>query len=170
MDRTMRCMLVALLIVGCGFSGSGDSKDNKVLAQNVNSLATLNNDYYAEGIKQLKNGNVQQAVIDFERQVRDNPKDVRAYSVLGNIYMKAGKLHEAKIALEIAANLDQQSAEIYFSLTQCYDRMGERAKAVESITKSMILYRQAGDEENFKRSAAILQVFKSQAAQSQAAQ
>jgi Tfp pilus assembly protein PilF len=156
MQRPTILVLISFLITGCG-SPTEKSFHKKTIAtqniSNINKKAKVN--YYVVGINHLKKGNFQEAVINFEKQLKENPKDLRAYLMLGNIYMKANQLDSAKAVLELGIKLDPQNPEIYFSLAQCYDRLVDNQNAIEAIKKSASIYKAQNDEANFKKAVAV---------------
>ena len=107
-------------------------------------------DLYQKGLNLFSQGNIQEAVITLGKNLKENTGDIRTCPVSGNIYMKADKLNDAKAVLEIGSKVDSQNPEIYLFLAHCYNRLGNKEKAIENIKKSILIYQQRKDEENFQ--------------------
>jgi tetratricopeptide (TPR) repeat protein len=76
--------------------------------------------------------------------------------------MKAENYTNASAIFEMAANLNPESAEVYFSLAQCYEKLGNKEKAIENIKKSILIYQNRKDQESLEKSVAVLQLLTNQ--------
>jgi O-antigen ligase/Tfp pilus assembly protein PilF len=70
---------------------------------------------------------------EFEKQVAQNSRDVRAYLVLSSLYSDVGKNSEALAAINRALELSPKKQQIYFMLADIYMRTSDGAAAVKAM-------------------------------------
>ncbi|MBI5742637.1 MAG: O-antigen ligase family protein [Candidatus Niyogibacteria bacterium] len=70
---------------------------------------------------------------EFEKQVAENPRDVRAYLVLASLYSDVGRNNEAFTAINKALELSPKKQQIYFMLADIHMRTGDGIAAVKAM-------------------------------------
>lgn len=90
---------------------------------------------------------------ELEQAVRLNPENAAAQAELGNLYLQAGKLEQAKAALEQAIKLVPGVSQYHYYLALAYTRLGlENPAHTEMETYNRL--RQAEDEAQKRRTSA----------------
>lgn len=81
------------------------------LENNPNLLNNLNSSFkkYNQALDYCKNGSRDLAIIQLKKVISQNPNYVRAHQLLALLYMKEGKLVEAKKSLTTAAKIDNNN-------------------------------------------------------------
>ena len=90
---------------------------------------------------------------ELEDAVRTNPQNAAAHDELGNLYLQAGKLEQARAALEQAIKLVPGVSQYHYHLALAYTRLGlEDTAHTEMETYNRL--RQAEDEAQKRRTSA----------------
>ena len=150
----MRKAVVLLLVL---FSMVGCQKKETVSQAAPTPLADSAGDYLQDGRAKLLKGDVLRAVRIFQEAVERNPKDSRAYFVLGETFMRLHQYDKAIESFSTVTQLEDTNGHAYLLLGGCYDLEGDHEKAVDSVKKSVEIFRQKRDAVNFKAAAAVLQ-------------
>ncbi len=114
---------------------------NEILAKDKNHLPSLRN--AAEVTLAL--GRTEQAQALIERWSETEPQNPRPWTLLADIY-KRGR-NDAKLAevLDKISGLTPKDAKAAYAAAQAYRKIGEKAKAVEFLTRAATLDPQNGD-------------------------
>lgn len=105
--------------------GSGEAREQ--LSGYANNI--LRSNLPAEGKEKVYGA----AVREFEKQVTENPQDIRAYLVLSSLYSDTGRNNEALATIRRALELSPKKQQIYFMLADIYMRTGENESAVKAM-------------------------------------
>ena len=145
------CLLLsAFLIYGCG---KDEMPEVDVVQEEVKvkeevekkSVAKLPNlgadaeEYYAFGIKAIKEGDFTLAVQAWEKAVEINPTMVKVYNYLGRAYYTQGMIEGAIDAYKKAAELDPANPQSYINLGIAYRYDDEYELAIEELNKAIEL-------------------------------
>ena len=137
------------IITGCMGTPSHNAKNTK-------RLATQHEDFFKEGIKQLKEKDIKDALISLKRAITQDPTDPKPYIMLGEIYIKAGFYENAVKYLEAASRLMPNDGKLRLELARCYGLSGENKKSIESLKESIELFKAQNDIEDYKKATALL--------------
>lgn len=104
----------------------------------------LMKDNYSEpymylGILEEKNGNIDIAESNYQKAVELNFSE-RGFANLGNFYLRAGDLENAKESFIRAVALSSNINQNYLTLVMIYSSIGENDKALELLNKMIIRY------------------------------
>jgi cytochrome c-type biogenesis protein CcmH/NrfG len=69
--------------------------------------------------------------------VRQNPKNINAWTELGNILMDTSRFQEAIDAYQKALALDPKNVDVIVDMATCYRRTGKSDRAVEEFRKAI---------------------------------
>ncbi len=150
MKKVAIVMLMAGLVAGCGSPQSGAKKTSKA-AQEMAQNKFLN-----EGILHLQKADTGKAVKSFDMAIKQNPTDPRGYIILGQTYMRMNDYDRAIDSLSAASYVAPDQGEVFYLLAINHRLAGNSTLAKQSAQKSIDLFRQKQDAENFKRSLALL--------------
>ncbi len=153
MRHWLNVVLVVLVMVGC----QKREDTAKSIPAATSQEASPRGDYTQISREFLLKGDVVQGIRVLQEAVERDPKDARARFALGQTFMHLKQYDMAIENLKAATELDNSNGHYYLLLGGCYDIKGERALAIENIQKSVEIFRQNRDEENFRTSAAVLQ-------------
>ncbi len=95
--------------------------------------------HYNLGNAYLQNGKQDQAIIEFNRTLRLQPRHARAYNNLGKIYVEQGRLDEAIAAFKHAVAINPGNAKAYNNLGSAYLMEGDVENAIGAIQRSLAL-------------------------------
>lgn len=149
MKRIIAVLLVAALGTGCGLRETEKPKEKVT--------ATPARDYVSEGVLRLQQGDPVAAVRNFDEAIKQNPLDPRPYVLLAQTYMYTKDYHRAIDTLMAATRVAPNDGEVYYLLAVNYNLIKETGRAKASAQKSVEIYGQMRDEENFLKSVALLQ-------------
>lgn len=94
---------------------------------------------FARGVRYLKKGDYQSAIIAFTTVVKNNPDSAQGYFNLGCAYDAAGVVHLAIKSYKKAVEIKPSYSKAYFNLANIYDVVGRKQDAVESYRKLLEL-------------------------------
>ena len=81
----------------------------------------------------------QNEIVQLREAVRQDPKNVNAWTGLGNILMDASRFQEAIGAYQKALELDPKNVDIRVDMGTCYKNIGNPDKAVEEYRKALAI-------------------------------
>ena len=136
-------ILLASFFTGCG---SRETVLEKKQAGNFIEEATV----------LLKKGNVIEAVKIFQKEIVRNPQDTQAPFILAQLLMQLGNYPVAVAYFKRVIELEPDNGRAYLLLGGCYDLQGEKDEAILNVQKSVQIFNQQRDEQNFKQSVVIL--------------
>jgi Tfp pilus assembly protein PilF len=76
-----------------------------------------------------REGKPGEAVVELEASIRLNPRNPRAHSELGDVYLQQRRLGDALSRQRAALELDPQLAQAHYGLARVYERLGDEASA-----------------------------------------
>lgn len=144
-------VVLTVLLVGCGKSDT-TTKNSK----NKEVKAKMMNNHLEQGIANLKNGDVKKSIEELHLALKQDPKNVQIYLMLGDIYMHVKAYDEAIKYLGVAVQLDPNNGMTFVSVAKCYGLMGNQDEAIKSIKRSIILFKSQNDEKNYQGAAMLL--------------
>ncbi len=143
MKKLFYLALSVILLAGC----AGRESDAKTEShQNL----------VAEGADLLKKGDIVQAVKVLQEAVVQDPQDTQAAFILAQLFLKMKNYDQAAGLFQRITEIDPANGHAYLLLGGCYDLLGKRNDAIESVKKSVAVFEQKKDEQNFKQSLAVL--------------
>lgn len=123
--------------------------------QQVASVATP--PMIVSGMGHLRKGEIREAIQSFDEAIKANPKDVQGYLILGQTYMHLKEYNRAIDTLTVATQVDPNNGQAHYLLATNFGLAGNFSMARFQAQKCVEIFRQNQDEENFKRSVALLQ-------------
>ena len=141
--------ILILCVAGCG-----ERKSEEIQAAVVDKAQM---DFMAQGVKYLKESNVRGAVKSFDEAIKQNPKDLRPYLILGETYMHAGQYDRAVDTLTAASYVDPDQGEVYYLLAMSQGLAGHVPEAKINAQKSVIAFEKQKDVPNLKKAMVLLQ-------------
>lgn len=99
-------------------------------------------EHYDLGMKYLREGNYQEAILSFNKAIEIDDKQAVVYIGRGNAYIGLGEAEEnltkALADYEIAVSLDESNPEAYLGIADVYIRRGEYDKALEFLKEALL--------------------------------
>ena len=148
---------VAVLIAGCG------SRAEEPASANTTPAAPAASDnfvpekkFIALGIQDLRKGQPVDAIRSFDAAIKQNPSNPEAYIILGETYMHLKNYDRAIDTLSAATRVAPDQGELYYFLALNYELKGDKDHAKINAQKSFELFRLHQDEDNLKKSLALL--------------
>jgi tetratricopeptide (TPR) repeat protein len=80
-----------------------------------------------------------QAILDYEKAIKLNPKYATAFINRGTVYDALGKHQQAIEDYNMAINLDPKAADIYYNRGICYGSLGNYQSAIMDLSLAIIL-------------------------------
>lgn len=136
---------ISFFLGGCHPSGKAVEKDKK-----------LKSFYITRGKNYAETQNIAHAVITLQEAVKYYPDDPEAYFLIGDLFMGLKDYATARRYFAGVIHLQPDNAFAYLRTAACYDLSGDRRQAVQSVRKSVEIFRQKNDVVNFKVTSEIL--------------
>jgi Tfp pilus assembly protein PilF len=111
----------------------------------------------ATGMDYLRQGDIRQAIKSFDEAIKENPKDVQGYMILGQTYMHMKEYNRAIDTLTVATQVAPDNGQAHYLLATNFGLAGNYSMARVQAQRSAEIFRKNQDENNFKRSVALLQ-------------
>ena len=144
-------VLVSVLIVALlGCSRSDQSKPASGVPEGSKK------DYTAAAMKFLKEGDVKRSVQAFDLAIRQDPRKIENYMMLGEVYLKLNNPASAEDTFGAATRVDPTDGEAYYFLAYSRAIQKKTDLAVEAAKKSVEIFMQKQDKEKFQRAAILL--------------
>jgi len=159
MKNVLLFLTAVVFLAGCGSS----KNEGAAQAPSANQSQTMAaeqasaNPAIATGVDYLHQGDIKGAIKSFDEAIRQNPKDVQAYLVLGQTYMHLKDYNRAIDTFTVATRVAPDNGQAHFLLATNLGLAGNYSLAKLEAQKSLEIFRQNKDELNFKRSVALLQ-------------
>ncbi|HOO57118.1 MAG TPA: tetratricopeptide repeat protein [bacterium] len=96
-------------------------------------------DSYQKGLKLQEEGNVQDALAEFQRAIDSEPDNAFFQNAMGLAKIDAANYDGALANLSRAVSIDPNLPEAYSGLGVCYNAMGEYDKSIDSFKKALEL-------------------------------
>ena len=133
-------MLIAALLTSCGSEGEPAPPTTVPQTPTAAATPTLSAEHHWElGVDYHEQGNVEQAIVQFERAIELDAKESRAHRSLGTVYLEEDRFEESAAAYERAVEIDPDYGEAYGDLTAAYFELGRIEEAVSAGEKALEL-------------------------------
>ena len=119
----------------------------------------------AQGRQFLAQGKMKEAVDAFRMALGVDPKSTPAYLSLSELFMRLGKFSEAQIVLEQAVQNASQDGSVFYLLSVAHQQQGRLTPALLAARQSVEIFKASQDEDNFRKSMALVQSLVKQAGQ-----
>lgn len=159
------CCLIVLS--GCGSpqqttsSSETESQlpvDEKAMAAKARTPSqSMDENFIAQGVEHLQDADTLGAIRNFDEYIKRHPQDPRGYIILGQTYMRLNDYPRAIDTFSAATRVAPDQGDLYYFLAMNYGLNNNLDMAIASAQKSVVLFREQKDEENFLRSLALLQ-------------
>ncbi len=161
MKKALMIFVLVAIFAGCGEAKKNDGAKAVTGAvkksQTVAAVPAANNSLIAAGLDHLKQGDVKSAIKSFDEAIRDNPRDVQGYLILGQTYMHLKDYNRAIDTFIVATRVDPENGQAHYLLATNLGLAGNYTMARVQAEKSAEIFRKEQDGANFKRSVALLQ-------------
>lgn len=117
----------------------------------------MDESFIAQGVEHLQGADTLGAIRNFDEYIKRHPQDPRGYVILGQTYMRLNDYPRAIDTFSAATRVAPDQGELYYFLAMNYGLNNNLDMAIDSAQKSVVLFREQKDEENFLRSLALLQ-------------
>ncbi len=151
MKKVIYLIAISLLFAGCG------SREN--VSEAIPSEGDLKQkvDFIQIGAKFLSRGDITKAIASFKEATRLDPKNTKAYFILGQTYMRLKNCENAIENFKTVTELDANNGQAYLLSGGCYDMLGKKDEAIEDIKKSIEIFEKNRDAARFKMALLMLQ-------------
>ncbi|HOE13212.1 MAG TPA: tetratricopeptide repeat protein [bacterium] len=95
--------------------------------------------YFSAGITMMRKGQIDEAIVSFQKALEIDPNDVQARDALGYMHEKKGELDAAMSEFERVLEIDPNYVASYVNLGYVYKRKGNLDKAIELYEKAISL-------------------------------
>ncbi len=157
MNRTFVLMVAAVILAGCGQAEKPQQQKMTTPPQTVRSQSDLERDFVQEGMQHLKKADPGAAIKSFDQAIKQDPADPDNYLILGETYMRLRDYPRAIDSFSAALRVAPNRGDIYYLLAVNQGLMGYDDMAVESAQRSVEIFQEQRDRDNFLRSVALLQ-------------
>ena len=153
----MKIITLLLMFVffgtGCGQKDPAPQPSEMVKTQ----MEAPAKNYIQEGVAYLNKSDVASAIHSFNKAIIQNPQDPKPHLILAEVYMHLQKFDYAITNLDRAVVLDPNNGSAYFLRGICRGLGGDRKTAIKDVERSVAIFQQKKDEENFKKALLTLQ-------------
>ena len=153
-------LAVCILVWGCGARENEYSTNPPPQAQQplaAVSGQTEPSSLVQEGIDHLQDAEIAEAISSFDNAIRQDPLNPDPYIILGETYLRLKNYSRAVDTFSAAERIAPQRGDIQYFLAIGHGLMGKEDLAKVHARKSIELFRQDEDEENFLKAVALLQ-------------
>lgn len=133
MRKIIPFLPVTIILFGVSLSAS------LCFAQITTEGKEIGVDYHKQGVQAQKNGDLDTAIMFFQKAVELNPGLAVAYNDLGVLYEAKGWNDKAKKAYGRAIELDPNLTSPYFNLGSIYEKEGDLEKSVHYFKKRVLI-------------------------------
>jgi tetratricopeptide (TPR) repeat protein len=117
--------------------------------------------YMALGMKYLSEKDIVKAIASFDQAIRQDPRNIENYLTLGRVYLHLKIYDRAIDTFAAATRVDPVNGMAYYFLSLSQgerNKPEDRTAAIEAVKKSIIIFKQKKDEENFRKAMTLFQV------------
>ncbi len=160
MKNVFLAMTVLIFLAGCGSSDQQSGAQSTTPAAQSQMMAAANsgmNPNIATGVSYLHQGDIKSAIKSFDAAIRENPKDVQGYLVLGQTYMHMKEYSRAIDTFTVATRVSPENGEAHYLLATNLGLSGNFDSAKLEAQRCAEIFRDQKDATNFKRAVALLQ-------------
>ena len=170
MRKILILFLMGILVGGCSSkekAEDNDSGNSTEMASSKNGSQDPNweiakQKLIKEGMTRLNKAEIPEAVKIFTQAIKLDPKDTRPYFILAETYMHLQNFDNSINMLDDVIKLEPQNGHAYYMKALASGLAGKKSQALESVQKSVMIFKESQDEGNFKRSLALLQELSTQ--------
>ena len=149
MKNLSAVILMVSLLLGCGGATPKEESSSQGKPEK--------RDYVAMGFQYLEKSELPKALQSFDLAIKQNPRDVKNYFVLGEVYMRLKNFTSAEDTFIGATKAAPANEEAYYYLALSRAaQAGKKDLAIVAIKKSAELAMQSKNEANFKRAVTLL--------------
>lgn len=156
MKKGLLVFAVIMVFAGCTEAKKTDGV-KAVSQQEKTAVSSVENPLIATGLASLQKGDIKAAIKSFDDAIRENPKDVQGYLILGQTYMHLKDYNRAVDTFLVATRVDPQNGQAHYLLATNLGLAGNYTLARAQAEKSVEIFRKNKDGNNFKRAIALLQ-------------
>jgi len=109
-----------------------------------------------QGKSQLDVHNIKGAINSFQEAIAENPNDIEAHLMLGEIHLKEKDYERSIEHFKKASELQPNNGNTFLYLAECYGLLENREGALKYVKKSMVVFKEKSDEKSFKKATALL--------------
>ena len=146
MKRFIMMMVLVFAVAGC------QSKHAEEKFEGI----TAKQDFISQGMQFLAEKKIPEAIKSFDQAIKNDPRNVNNYLVLGQVYMKLNNPDAAADTFQAATYVDPNNGEAFYLLAASRAGQGRKKQAIESAQKSVDNFMKVRDEENFKKAVVLL--------------
>ena len=159
MKNVLLVMTVLVFLAGCGNSNqqSGAQSTTSGTPSQMAAGYEAANPNIATGVNYLHQGDIKGAIKSFDAAIRENPKDVQGYLILGQTYMHLKEYNRAIDTFTVATRVSPENGEAHYLLATNLGLSGNFSSAKMEAQKCAEIFRDQKDATNFKRAIALLQ-------------
>ncbi len=157
MKNALLVLVVMAIFAGCGEAKKMDGAKAVSVEEKISTSSVGANPLIASGLANLQKGDVKAAIKSFDDAIRENPKDVQGYIILGQTYMHLKDYNRAVDTFIVATRVDPENGQAHYLLATNLGLAGNYTLARAQAEKSVEIFRKNRDGNNFKRAVALLQ-------------
>ena len=132
MKRNAALLLALVFVLGCG----SQKAEEKQRFEGV----TEKKDFVAIGKDFLSKQDVPNAIKSFDQAIKQDPRNIDNYIVLGEVYLRLKAYPQAVDTLKAGLRIDPNSGMTYYLMATALAFAGEMEEAVISAKKSAAIY------------------------------
>lgn len=148
MKRFLGTLLAVFLVAGCG---GGKNENSTGMAK-----MDVKKDYIAEGMKYLKEKDLERAIRSFDLAIKQDPTNANNFLFLGQIYLRLKQQDKAADTFDAATKIEPNNGQAYFYLAVSRALQQRKEDAIKAAQRSADLFLQSRNEEMFKQSIALV--------------
>lgn len=146
--KRLICFFAVIVLAGCG----GPKEETTQFQGTVEKK-----DYIAEGYEALKKSDIANAIGNFDKAIKQDPKNSKNFLILGEVYMRLKNYTSAEDTFIGATRVDPNNPDGYYFLALSRAPQPDKKDlAIESAKRSAELYMAQRNEEGFKRAMLVL--------------
>ncbi|MFA5088647.1 MAG: tetratricopeptide repeat protein [Candidatus Omnitrophota bacterium] len=156
MKRFLWLILVVFVFAGCGSQETKTEKASGLEGQKKapSGQATA---LVRQGMKNLNEGDVAGAIKAFHAAIVKDPKDSRGYLFLSQTYLRLKEYPRAIEVLTALLFIEPNNGEVNYLLGLAYGLNGDKEAAKKYVQRSVEIFQDNRDKENFLKSLSLLQ-------------
>ncbi len=170
MKKNILFVVMLAMVVGCGRPQTTQKQDLPKDAMSMPSVGQESNQLIQAGVNYLNEGEITNAIKSFDDAIRQEPTNPENYVVLGQVYLRLNKYAKAVDTFSAATRVAPDNGEIFYLLAlanifkekknqssgDLIEAQNSHKSAILAVQKSIDIFMQKKDEDNFKKSVALL--------------
>ena len=156
MRKIMTLVLMGVLLYGCSANDKTKTQGNTE-ADNVAAAKTaMKEKLLKAGLTYINEAKIPEALKALNQAVMLDPNDASTSFVLAQTYMHLKKYDNALGVLDNVVRLAPDNGEAYYLKSIASNLSGNKQQAMEAAQKSVAIFQEKRDEQNFKRAIVLL--------------